>query len=112
VRLSNLLGRAIPGWAADRKLSVLGAYRLWEDAYRGGDRRIPVTELSCSNQDRLRRVSTQLRNRQVDRVALEARYRAPARAAIFEPDGQRPDSPRRLHLCDPQGRIRCSYVWP
>src|ERR1700748_2998476 len=57
--LSDLLGRAIPGWAAARKLSVLGAYRLWEDAYRVGDRRILVTDLSCSNQDRLRRASTQ-----------------------------------------------------
>jgi ATP-dependent Clp protease ATP-binding subunit ClpA len=47
-----------------------------------------------------------------DRVALEARYRAPARATIVEPDGQRPDSRRRLHPREPRGRVSCSRVWP
>ena len=51
-------------------------------------------------------------DRQVDRVALEARYRAPARATIVEPDGQRPDSRRRLHPREPRGRVSCSRVWP
>jgi ATP-dependent Clp protease ATP-binding subunit ClpA len=40
------------------------------------------------------------------------RYRAPARATIVEPDGQRPDPRRRLHPREPQGRVSCSRVWP
>src|SRR6266481_8397353 len=49
---------------------------------------------------------------QVWRAALEARYRAPARTTIVEPDGQRPDSPRRLHPREPRRGVRCSDVWP
>src|SRR6266481_8499101 len=35
--LSNLPGRAVPGWAADRKLSIPGPYGLWKNSRRGGD---------------------------------------------------------------------------
>jgi hypothetical protein len=54
-----------------------------------------------------------LRHRfQVWRAALEARYRAPARTTIVEPDGQRPNSPRRLHSHNLRGGVGRSYVWP
>src|SRR5216684_9083013 len=52
-------GGTDPGWPADRKFSVPGAYGLRKNSHRGGDRRVPAEEFSSSNQDRLRGVSTQ-----------------------------------------------------
>jgi hypothetical protein len=46
------------------------------------------------------------------RPALEARHRAPARTTVVKPDGQRPDSPRRLHPREPRGRVSFSHVRP
>src|SRR5205807_10647842 len=57
--LSDSRGGTVPGRQAHWKLSVPGAYRLRKDSHRGSNRRVPAEELSSSNQDRLRGVSTQ-----------------------------------------------------
>ena len=96
--LSDAPYRDEPSGTAHREFSVPGTHRFRQDPYRRSHRRGDVEEPARGNQDRLRRVPAQPRNRQADRLASGISGTSRDASAAFAGSAESVSTPRRCKL--------------